>query len=323
MLRSKKGDLQQEIILHAIDFVILVAFLLICLQIVDGIEENRVFDKNFLAKDLALTASVVAAAPEDISTIYDPGAFDSRLSYFDYVFEDHKMTVITKQGVKVYAPYSYPEQAEAKIPNVVKPESLFFEKIGNAFYISLTPHDLPERKDLCDGVQKVQKAPLHITSGTGLTDLSAYPDAAEVEFLALDVQDTLILAGLQIQQYLDEGTLFISLQPGISNDEIQPITIHFTANTRGIACGIRNMFQNDLALQSWFSNQLMRVTMHEIPSNIDEADIRATEAKGVVVIELGNVAAYDNLFSTTTKDNTQPYRKTVQDIADGIKEGIE
>lgn len=63
--------------------------------------------------------------------------------------------------------------------------------------------------------------------------------------------------------------------------------------------------------------------MHEIPSNIDEADIRATEAKGVVVIELGNVAAYDNLFSTTTKDNTQPYRKTVQDIADGIKEGIE
>ena len=91
LFKSKKATIFEKPIWFLIDLVVSIAVFFMLLAYVDQIGESLTFERDFLAKDIALLIDSIYASPSSLTLKYPQNTF-----WFDYKFEDNGVTVSEK-----------------------------------------------------------------------------------------------------------------------------------------------------------------------------------------------------------------------------------
>lgn len=102
---------------------------------INNLVNNSVYERNYYARDTALTASVMYAAPGDVSYTYGI----KPLNEYDFLMTLGDSTIVIKDESDQDAKYSYPEDAQFKNPelafNTKNIERILFTKSKHSLEI--------------------------------------------------------------------------------------------------------------------------------------------------------------------------------------------
>ena len=101
LFTSKKATIFEKPIWFLIDLVISIVVFIMLLSYVDRVGESLTFERDYLAKDISLLIESIYASPSSLVLKYPQNTF-----WFDYKFEDNKVTV-SEKGLGKKSPYEF------------------------------------------------------------------------------------------------------------------------------------------------------------------------------------------------------------------------
>jgi hypothetical protein len=206
---------------------------------INDIKNDTLFEKQFLARDIALATETISSLPGDTYYTYDTKA---DLSKYEYVFSGSVKIFKTGESLEVTYPYYYDRHLAANLNTMKSPKKIIIKKGGGMLDIGETL--TAETGDTCPNI---------ITKG-------------DIIKAAVDYNDDAALAGQSLHGSLSRDSSFITTltrtaSPTIIDDRISKISpdtslvisvskgssliIHHSANdkSRKLACLILNSFK--------------------------------------------------------------------------------
>jgi N-acetylmuramoyl-L-alanine amidase len=142
---QKRGNIEPShyVILVLFDAFIISMVFLGLWQYVKSIEQDTLFEKSYLSKDLALLVDTIYAAPGDVSYVYTHHKV--ALPEFIFSFGDSQATVAEifkternqpAKGAPIYYPYAEDSNVQTQPYTIESPSSLVFRLSGNSFVVN-------------------------------------------------------------------------------------------------------------------------------------------------------------------------------------------
>jgi len=125
MRMRKKGQAEHEGIFIIFEILLAISVVFFLTQKISNFKDNTIFDKNFLARDVALTLNTLSFAPGNAEYHY----LYPKLS-FDISFTD-KITVSDKEGSDITYPFMKNKGFAYSLYTLSSPTEIFFSKAGN------------------------------------------------------------------------------------------------------------------------------------------------------------------------------------------------
>ncbi|MGM5487862.1 MAG: hypothetical protein ACQESG_02845 [Nanobdellota archaeon] len=120
---DKGGTLDTDIMPIILDLLLIAALLVFLLGKVTDYENHTYFEKNYLAKDLALLIDTIYAAPVEVSYLYDPSGLD--LSRYSFDFTDQQVQV--RDDTMIYYPFAINSLTPLAADSLDNPLRVFIE----------------------------------------------------------------------------------------------------------------------------------------------------------------------------------------------------
>jgi N-acetylmuramoyl-L-alanine amidase len=143
------GDVSHHAYLVVFELILVASVFLALMGYVKSLEENTLFEKSYLSKDLALLMNTIYASPSQVSYVYS-AKFD--LSRFNFVFQDSAVTVYEVfgsasnsfgsadsrniKGAKIYYPFGSDANIKFGAPTISNPNALLFSFADSSVTIS-------------------------------------------------------------------------------------------------------------------------------------------------------------------------------------------
>src|SRR4030042_860594 len=130
MLRQKRGA--AVITLFQMAELVMLGIAILCFLLIGARLAETTYEKNFLARDMALLIDTLYASPGDVEYVYDLSAIKSELNKFDFEIKDGYVTVYDS-GFKKPQAYRFAEKEGYEIHDfrAEAPKAVKFVKKGN------------------------------------------------------------------------------------------------------------------------------------------------------------------------------------------------
>src|SRR4030042_2742413 len=130
---SKKGDATHESAQIMLWALFLAVFAFILFGFVNTVRSGTVFEKNYIARDLAMVVNTVYASPQDLVYVYP-----TNTSLFYVTIKDHKVRVtdVAMEPESVDKIYWYADENQSML-NIEEP----FERVDNLKFIKTQVND--------------------------------------------------------------------------------------------------------------------------------------------------------------------------------------
>ncbi len=132
----KRGEIEVSLVL-LLGLIIFAVVALFFFGYAKQVAEKTLFEKRFLARDLALVLNTVQSVPGDVTLYYvEPSA---NLSRFRYHFENKLVTLSdspNEVGTRVSYPFFTDSSLVSSLPSLDHPSQLVFIKTAHALHVS-------------------------------------------------------------------------------------------------------------------------------------------------------------------------------------------
>jgi hypothetical protein len=150
---------------------------------INDIKNDTLFEKQFLARDIALTTETISSLPGDVYYEYVTNA---DLSRYEYVFSGSVKIFRTGESLEVTYPYYYDTHLSANLNTMKNPKKIMFRKGGGMLDVRETL--IATTSDAC---------PVIATKG-------------EVSKVAVDFNDDMVQVGTSVFSKLSTDGSFIT-----------------------------------------------------------------------------------------------------------------
>ena len=128
LLFSKKADVTVELLFVLIQLILALAIYAALQNYVKSVEDDTLYEKYYLSKDLALFLNTLYASPGEVHYEYSNEELD--LSRFIFDFKNQKVVVkeIAEEAIPIEHPYGEDKNLEWKSEDISQSDKIVFVK---------------------------------------------------------------------------------------------------------------------------------------------------------------------------------------------------
>ncbi len=317
---SKKGAIMHESYFMLFEIILVFIVFLSLLSFINESTSSTYFERNFYARDIALTIDALYACPETIVYNYKAG-----LGLNNYTIEILSGLVkVASTGSHLYSSFYYAPDTLLgfKKKTLVNPPSILFAKTSEALKIDDTSLTLSytapvPRISTADNL-KSQVIMLEARDELSGKIVSAFYEQFNREFNAVYVENVSSLNNLHTRYSDILLTFYFSKQPAIKND----FSVHYDGSLSSTklekAKKLASLIANNIASNPLISKRLSSITVTPLFSPEFEDD------RLHLIINLGNInQSQENSLSALSSIAAEAIFKGISDYYKGYTKIVE
>ncbi len=360
LARNRKADMDTAIFVIMVDLLIVFMLLTFMLQFIGGIEDNTIFEKKFLAQDIAMFVNAIYSIPTDIyQKSFEPGGLLD-ISRFNYKFDEqgNSRVVVSRTGEKsagIHHPFGLDTTISHDFDELSLPEKIYIEKYDDTIYIA-SESSISQRGYSCSASVDTsdnswRSKTIYIDPGTGLNDNIWYDSEIKDKGIMWDISSKMIRSAgfgrmlttstddkLSVAEKRDKikgSHILISMHPASASEDIVPVRVYYNSGSsnylknKKLACLIVKEFYNDDELKRALGDKNLEVSIFPLSSSMLDSLSSSDPRKVLSTSGLGDdapVAVLLEIGNANIKQTEGIFSgkaKTTARIFDNLKKALE